>query len=53
MKTVFIITDLKHGGIETYLLRFISLYKEKIKPIILCCSYPNKKESLYEKLMVV
>ena len=31
MKTAFIITDLKQGGIETYLLRFLSLYKDEIE----------------------
>jgi glycosyltransferase involved in cell wall biosynthesis len=32
---LFIITGIKRGGLETYLLRFLKLKKNKIKPIIL------------------
>lgn len=36
MKTVFFVTSLNSGGIENYLLRFLTYYEGKIEPVVLC-----------------
>jgi len=35
-KTLFLISSLNVGGIENYLLRFLSYYKSKFIPIVIC-----------------
>jgi len=37
-KTIFFVTSLNSGGIENYLLRFLSFYDGKITPIVICKS---------------
>ena len=35
-KVLFIVTRLDVGGLETYLLRFLSFAKDRIEPSVLC-----------------
>ena len=37
-KVLFIVTRLDAGGLETYLLRFLSFAKDRIEPCVLCKS---------------
>lgn len=46
-KICFLIPTMKTGGIETYLLRFLQLYSNKIYPIVIVKS--NEKDDLYNE----
>lgn len=35
-KTIFFVTSLNSGGIENYLLRFLSYFEGKMEPIVIC-----------------
>lgn len=35
-KTIFFVTSLNSGGIENYLLRFLTYYDGKIEPVVIC-----------------